>query len=89
MGFNAPDLDALEFRSLIRRLALHRRAQIVSGYAVRETGKIFDLLNADQMAARDISFQNQRGKAIACCEQAGSQAAEPRADDCDVIVRHA
>ena len=86
MRFYALDLDALEFRSLFPRLALHGWAEIVAGYSVREARKVFNLLNADQMSARDIGFQNQRGKAMAHGEQAGSQATEPRANDYDVMV---
>ncbi len=88
MRFYALDLDALEFRSLFPRLALHSWAEIIAGYSVREAREVFNLLNADQMSARDIGFQNQRGKAMARGEQPGSQATEPRANDYYVVVCH-
>ena len=88
LRFQARDFGALEFGALIRRLTLHRWAEIVAGYSVGEAGKVFDLLDADQMAAGDIGFQHQRGKAMARSEQAGSQPGEAGADDYDVVVCH-
>ena len=57
-AFHAFDFDSLKFRSLIRRLPLHVRTQIIAGYAVRKSREVFDFLEVDQMAAGNIGFQH-------------------------------
>jgi len=59
-----------------------------AGDSVRKAGKIFDLLDADQMAAGDVAFQHQRGKAVARGEQSRGQSSEPGAHNYNVIICH-
>src|SRR5262249_33779443 len=79
---------APEFRALIRRLALHRWAEIVAGYSVGKAWKVLDFLDADQMATGDIVFQDECREAVARGEQASSKTGEAGADDYDIIVGH-
>src|SRR3954447_18893505 len=73
---------------MIHRLHLGIRADLVAGDAVREAGEILDLLDVEEMTARNGRLQHQRRAAGPGGEQAGSQAGQPAPDDQDVVSSH-
>src|ERR687891_38628 len=86
--FKPLNFRSLKFRSLIRRLSLQVRAQLVAGDSVWESGKVFNFLDVDQMPARDICFYHQGRKAMAGSKQGCGQAGKARTNDDNVIVGH-
>src|SRR4029078_10125502 len=87
-GVQVLHFGALKLSTVICGLALNRRAEIIPGNAVRKTGKVFDLFDADQVAAGNVGFEHEGRKPMACGEQAGGEAGKAGARYYDVIIGH-
>jgi hypothetical protein len=88
LRFQTGNFRALKLRSLIRRLPLHSWTEIETRDAVGESRKVFDLLNADEMAAGNIAFQDECRQAIARGEKPGSEPGQTGTNYNNVIVGH-
>src|SRR6185436_17011621 len=82
------NLSALKLGPLICGLTLHRRAEVITGNAVRKSRKVLDLFDADQVAAGNVGFEHKSRQTVSRSKQASGEAGEAGAHYDDVVVRH-
>ena len=82
------NLSALKLGTVICGLTLHRRTEVITGNAVWKSRKVFDLFDADQVAAGNVGFEHESRKSVARGEQTRGEASEAGAHYDDVVISH-